>query len=92
MKKIDCRGLSCPQPVMETKKVLEEMGEGILEVIVDNTAAKENVSRFAKSQGCSVDIEEKDGNFHLKIRKGEVKKESLEGEGSNVKSSCPHHC
>lgn len=87
MKKIDCRGLSCPQPVMETKKALEKMEEGIVEVIVDNTAAKENVSRFAKSQGCSVKTEEKDGNFHVKIKKGEVKKAAAEGEESNVKKA-----
>ena len=76
MKTIDCRGLSCPQPVIETKKTLEVMKEGIIEVIVDNTAAKENVSRFANSQGCKVESVEKGGNFYLKITKGNIEKET----------------
>jgi selenium metabolism protein YedF len=85
MKVIDCRGLSCPQPVIETKKTLEGMREGIIEVIVDNIAAKENVSRFAGNQGCSVEVEEKGGNFHITIKKGNMpEKGKVEGEVSRV--------
>jgi len=80
MKTVDCRGLSCPQPVIETKKILESMKEGIIEVIVDNVAARENVSRFANSQGCKVESMEKGGNFHLKITKGDVKKDAEHSE------------
>jgi len=85
MKTIDCRGLSCPQPVIETKKTLEGMREGIIEVIVDNTAAKENVSRFARSQGCQVESAEKGGIFHLKITKGDVRTDAGISEGSDLK-------
>jgi len=70
-KTIDARGLSCPQPVLMT---LEEIKAGQAEdliVTVDNEAAKENVSRAAKSKGWSVkDIEEGEGVFHLKLGKG----------------------
>ena len=86
MKTIDCRGLSCPQPVIETKKTLEVMKEGIIEVIVDNAAAKENVSRFAESQGCKVEKAEKNGNFHLTITRGNVRKESVPVSGSELKT------
>jgi selenium metabolism protein YedF len=85
MKTIDCRGLSCPQPVIETKKVLEGMKEGIIEVIVDNAAARENVSRFAESQRCKVESAEKRGNFHLKITKGDVRTDAGISEGSDLK-------
>ena len=68
MKTIDTCGMSCPQPVLITKKALDEEKDGI-DVIVDNNTAKENVQRFMKNAGYSVEIEEKDGTFVLKARK-----------------------
>ncbi|MFA6844749.1 MAG: sulfurtransferase TusA family protein [Sphaerochaetaceae bacterium] len=48
--KVDARGLSCPQPVILTKKAL--CGKpSELTVVVDNRAAVENVSRYAKAMG-----------------------------------------
>jgi selenium metabolism protein YedF len=67
---IDVRGLACPQPVINTKKALEAIEEGMLTVIVDNVAARDNVRRFAESQGCTVTVEEKKGDYHLDIAKG----------------------
>jgi TusA-related sulfurtransferase len=53
MKKvIDARGLSCPQPVVLTKKGLEESGH--ITTIVDNSAAVENVTKLAKNKGIQV--------------------------------------
>ncbi|OMH40358.1 sulfurtransferase-like selenium metabolism protein YedF [Desulfurobacterium indicum] len=69
-KTIDCTGLACPLPVLKTKEALEEIDEGIITVIVDNKAARENVKRFAQKQGCTVDVEEKDGLFYVKLIKG----------------------
>lgn len=69
MKTIDCKGLACPKPVILTKKELEGMTEGELEVIVDNTAARENVSKFAKNQGLECEVIEKDDLFHVIIKK-----------------------
>ena len=45
MKKLDARGLACPGPVLETKKALEA-GCKSIEVVVDNPASAENVTRF----------------------------------------------
>ena len=75
MKVIDCRGLSCPQPVIETKRVLDGMQGAIVEVIVDNPAARENVTRFAQSQGCQVESGEKGKDFFVRIGKGRGEKE-----------------
>ena len=69
---IDAKGLACPQPVINTKKALEEIEEGILAVIVDNVTARDNVRRFAESQGCTVKVGEKDGDYYLDIAKGLV--------------------
>jgi selenium metabolism protein YedF len=71
MKVVDCRGLACPVPVLKTKEALESIEKGEILVIVDNRASKENVKRFAQKVGCSVEVEEKGGEFHLKIVKGE---------------------
>jgi selenium metabolism protein YedF len=56
METLDCKGLSCPEPVLRTKAYLEQ-NEGVtFSVIVDNDASRENVLRFAKSQGCEVSV------------------------------------
>lgn len=75
-KEIDNRKLPCPQPVINTKKALDELRqrgrEGfILTVIVDNEAARENVSRFAKAAGCKVSVRERDGDFFVIIQSSE---------------------
>lgn len=67
---LDCRGLTCPQPVIQTKETLEEMAEGCLRVIVDNEASCSNVRRFAESQGHQVQLEQKAENYYLRIQKG----------------------
>ena len=70
-RQVDARGLPCPRPVVETKKALEELGQGVITVLVDSIESRDNVRRFAESQGCPVEVEEKEGAFHLKVVKGE---------------------
>ncbi|MEJ2718674.1 MAG: sulfurtransferase TusA family protein, partial [Deltaproteobacteria bacterium] len=65
---VDARGLTCPQPVLETKKVLDEGLEHHFLVIVDNPTARENVARFARNQGCEVEIQDGEpGQFEIKV-------------------------
>ncbi len=70
--KIDCCGLACPEPVLQTKKALESMGEdAVLEVMVDSLASKENVLRFAKNAGYEARSEEREeGKSIIAIIKG----------------------
>ena len=68
MKTIDARGLSCPEPVIMTRKALLS-GEQSYEVLVDNPASRENVTRYAEHQGYSVSVSEKDGEYTLSLRK-----------------------
>jgi selenium metabolism protein YedF len=80
-KMIDCRGLACPQPVLETKRALEEPETEEILVLLDNSGSKENVSRFAESQGHQVIASEEKGVFELKIKKGKGRgKSDLGGE------------
>ena len=68
-KVVDARTLVCPQPVMLTKQALQESDEVV--TIVDNATARENVTRFGKSKGCEVTVEEKDDGTYLTLVKKE---------------------
>lgn len=70
MRTIDCRGLACPQPVLETKKALEKPDAEEIIVLLDNPGSRENVCRFAESQGHRVSVTEEKGVFALRIQKG----------------------
>lgn len=70
-KVVDCRGLSCPHPVIQTKQALEETDT--MTVIVDNPISRDNVARFGASQGCEVNVEEKTDGIYIHMVKGEMK-------------------
>lgn len=69
MKIINCEGLKCPQPVINTKKYFETIGSGDAEVIVDNEVAKINVSKFCQSNNLRYSVEKINGLYHIKITK-----------------------
>lgn len=69
MKEVDARGLACPQPVILTKKALEEIDQGEVIAIVDNITAKENVSRLASNLGCPFEVSETEGCHYIRIKK-----------------------
>ena len=64
---IDARNLSCPQPVVLTKKALDETGE--VTTIVDNEAARDNVVRLGESHGCQVAVELKENFFYVSLKR-----------------------
>ncbi|NLW41395.1 MAG: SirA family protein [Tissierellia bacterium] len=68
MEKIDTRGMSCPQPVLMTKKAIEK-NPSSLEVLVDNNTAKNNVTRFLKNLGYNIDYKEEDEDTIIIARK-----------------------
>lgn len=67
---LDCRGLACPQPVLKAKELLDAIGQGSVEVLVDNEAAESNLARFGKSQGCTVEIRVSGDTRHITLGKG----------------------
>lgn len=68
---VDCLNLPCPEPVIKTKKALEGLKEdGIIEVYVNEKAAKENVIRFANSMDCDVKVSDEADKTILTITKG----------------------
>lgn len=68
MIKIDTCGMGCPQPVLMTKKALDQNPEGA-DIIVDNNTAKCNVERFIKNAGYQMEIIEDGETFIISARK-----------------------
>ena len=65
---VDARGLSCPQPVLMTKKAIES-GEKSYEILVDNGTARENVTRLATNAGFKVTVTEDGDDYRLTLTK-----------------------
>lgn len=66
---VDCRGLSCPEPVMLARQALQETGNGTVQVVVSNAVARDNVTRAANQMGWQVSVEEEGEEFKLSIKK-----------------------
>lgn len=58
-KTVDAIGNPCPIPVIKTKKAIEELGGqiGIVETLVDNEIAVQNLTKLAQSKGYNVNAE-----------------------------------
>lgn len=69
-KQVDARGLSCPEPVLLAKEAIDSLAAGLVEVLVDTAAARDNVSRIAVKLGCDVEVEPQGEDFKVVIRKG----------------------
>lgn len=54
-RRIDTRGLSCPQPVVLVDRAVKE-GDLDLEILVDNRVSLENVLRMAARRGFKTDV------------------------------------
>jgi selenium metabolism protein YedF len=55
-RELDCRGQACPHPVLKTKEIVDQGHVLQLTVLVDNDAARENVSRFLARSGYQVQV------------------------------------
>jgi len=72
IKEIDNRGLSCPLPVINTRKALLELVQGAaggldLVSIVDNEAALVNVTRMVGREGYETSVERKKDGIYIHI-------------------------
>ncbi len=66
---VDARGLLCPMPVIMTQKAVKANNPETLEILVDDECAKENVTRFGKSQGYNVEVSDTDDGYKLVFTK-----------------------
>lgn len=70
-KELDARGLSCPLPILRTKKALADMGSGqVLKVVATDTGSVKDMAAFANQTGNSlVSQGEQGGEFFFFIAK-----------------------
>jgi len=71
MEKVDARKLACPAPVLMTKEAVENKQPEEIQVIVDNEASSQNVTRFLESQSYAVTVESEGTEFKLTGVRGE---------------------
>ncbi len=69
--KVDCRGETCPVPLVETRKALRKAKEGdIVEVIGTHPASKKEIPMAVKALGLElIGVREEGGVWKIKIRK-----------------------
>lgn len=85
---IDARGLGCPKPVMMAEEEISKIGEGIVEIMVNNKCALKNLSRFASKNSFHVETEKVDDYWRVRLVKGhpcEVESSELRVQGLKKK-------
>ncbi len=68
MKTIDTRGLSCPEPVILTKKALA-LNESEYEVLADRVTSRDNIIGFAEDAGYKATYVEDNGEYKITLKK-----------------------
>lgn len=64
VKQIDCRGMACPLPIINTRRAMHENASGTeLLVLVDNELAARNVTSFLDGFGVKVRFTPSEGGF-----------------------------
>ncbi len=71
VKTVDCVGLYCPEPLFQTREQIDSVDIGeIIEVLADDPAAEEDITRFAKRTGHEIVFLGKENDtFRFFIRK-----------------------
>lgn len=68
---LDCMGLLCPMPVVNTALRLEEMKEGeVLEIVSDDKGIKTDMPAWCEATGQEfLNIEQKGNEIHVFVKK-----------------------
>ena len=67
---LDLRGQVCPDPLIQVQDAIKRASSGdAFVVLVDYPLAVENISRWAESQGCTVNLEKKGNEWEIQIAK-----------------------
>ena len=68
---LDCMGLLCPMPVVNTALRLEEMKDGeVLEIVADDKGIKKDMPAWCEATGQEfLGVEQKGNEFHVFVKK-----------------------
>ena len=64
---VDACGLSCPEPVIKLKQIIDITDE--IELLVDSQVCVENCSRFARSKGFEISVSGGSGQYTMTLKK-----------------------
>ncbi|HPQ71396.1 MAG TPA: sulfurtransferase-like selenium metabolism protein YedF [bacterium] len=67
MKKMDLKGLACPEPIVRVKKAMVDEGEAAVSVTIDSRVTRDNLAKFAATKGFHFQETEKDGEWEIVI-------------------------
>ncbi|OAG27265.1 sulfurtransferase TusA family protein [Thermodesulfatator autotrophicus] len=69
---LDCKGLSCPMPLLKTKKAIQKLEKGqILEVLGTDPGSKNDIPGWCERSGHEfLGMKEESGYFVFYIKKG----------------------
>lgn len=79
MNTLDCRGQQCPQPVVQTRKLMLEHPAQTLKVLVDDEVARDNVTRLATSQGYTANVNQSEATFEISLTPGDKPEQAASG-------------
>ena len=73
---LDAKGLACPMPIVKTKKAMDTLNSGeVLEVVVTDKGALNDIPAWAKSGGHTIsDQKEEEGVYYFYIQKNNKNK------------------
>jgi len=81
---IDATNIPCPRPIIMTKKALSEAApDEQLVILINNETSKENVERFLRNNGISVEIK-KENDLYKIYATGRLKIPNSEVQGSTT--------
>lgn len=87
-KTVDARGLGCPKPVIMTKKAIDEVVSGRIDIIIDNAIAKENVIKLVKKQKLEYSVDEKNNEYIVSIvKEGSFNEKDDAQKNSNIQEN-----
>lgn len=70
MTTVDARGLACPQPVIQTRKAMQQADQIV--TLVDSETSMTNVSRMAEKEGWQVNVVPQGDAFRIELSRDET--------------------
>lgn len=71
-KEVDLRGLSCPEPVLKTKKLIDDNSVMTVEALVDSEVNVQNLARLARSQNLAFGTTRIGDHHKVTIERGQA--------------------
>lgn len=68
---VDARGLACPQPVIETRRAMQETDRIV--TLVDSETSLANVSKMAEKAGWDVNVVPQGDDYRIELARGQAR-------------------